>query len=87
VSAKGRDASVQSAHLGFLETGRFPAKPKDYAYWFSLDFLGFFRPNQDLSMGYAGFSRAEFFIALFPGVERARTEACGRGHAEAQDCS
>jgi hypothetical protein len=25
-----------------------------------LDFLGFSRPNRDLSMGYAGFSQQEF---------------------------
>jgi hypothetical protein len=31
-----------------------------------LDFLGFSRPNRDLSMGYIGFSLAEFFVAPFP---------------------
>jgi hypothetical protein len=43
-----------------LASGRFAAKPPDNAYWISLDFLGFSRPNQDLSMGYKDFSRKVF---------------------------
>jgi hypothetical protein len=35
-------------------------------YWISLDFLGFSRPNLDLSMGYTRFSAEGFFCALFP---------------------
>jgi hypothetical protein len=31
--------------------------------------------------------RGRFFLALLPDVERRRDGACGRGHAEAQDCS
>ena len=31
-----------------------------------MDFLGFSRPNLDLSMGYAEFSLKKFFVALLP---------------------
>ena len=31
-----------------------------------MDFLGFSRPNLDLSMGYGGFSLKKFFVALLP---------------------
>ena len=55
----------------------------------SLDFLGFSCPNQDLSMGYAAWSREIFFSALSlpfaaPGRElggeamRKRRNACGK---------
>ncbi|HEY6518817.1 MAG TPA: hypothetical protein VIZ19_05545, partial [Roseiarcus sp.] len=37
----------------FLGSGCFAAKTADYEGWISLDFLGFSRPNLDLSMGYA----------------------------------
>jgi hypothetical protein len=47
--------------LGFLGTAPFAAKTQDYEGWKSLDFLGFSRPNRDLSMGYARFS--EKFIS------------------------
>jgi hypothetical protein len=40
----------------FLARRRFRTKSPDYGYWKSLDFLGFSRPNRDLSMGYEGFS-------------------------------
>jgi hypothetical protein len=40
--------------------------------WISLDFS---RPNRDLSMGYAAWSRETFFSALFPGVRSAGTGA------------
>jgi hypothetical protein len=31
--------------------------------WISLDFLGFSRPNRDLSMGYSGQTATKFFLA------------------------
>jgi hypothetical protein len=36
----------------FLASGRFGVKILIYGYWIFLDFLGFSRPNLDLSMGY-----------------------------------
>ena len=49
-----------------------------------LDFLGFSRPNRNLSMGYAAQSGETFFSRLLPGVREALGRepavlACGRG--------
>jgi hypothetical protein len=49
----------------FLAHGHFAAKTPDNAYWISLDFLGFSRPNRELSMGYAAFIGKNFSHALF----------------------
>jgi hypothetical protein len=38
--------------LEFLGPGRFAAKTPIYGRWIPFDFLGFFRPNRDFSMGY-----------------------------------
>jgi hypothetical protein len=73
--------------LGFLGAWRFRREGPVYKPWIVLDFLGFSRPNPAFSMGYAGFSRAEFFSRLSLALRGAATGACGRGHAEAQDCS
>ncbi|HEV7478689.1 MAG TPA: hypothetical protein VGO05_00195, partial [Roseiarcus sp.] len=53
-------------------------------YWISLDFLGFSRPNRAFSMGYAEFL-LENFSSRFSRLRVAKTKACGRNHAEAQD--
>jgi hypothetical protein len=58
--------------LGFLGVGRFAAKACAYKRWISLDFLGFSRPNRDLSMGYAGESRKIFSTPFFPESETSR---------------
>jgi hypothetical protein len=50
----------RSADLAFLGSRRFAAKTPDFAYWILLDFLGFSRPNRDLSMGCAGISAGAF---------------------------
>jgi hypothetical protein len=50
----------------FLAGGCFAAKAPAYGPWIALDFLGFSRPNRDLSMGYADFSRRNFSRALPP---------------------
>jgi hypothetical protein len=50
--------------LGFLVSALFAAKTQVSGGWKSLDFLGFSRPNRDLSMGYAGFSQNFFLPAL-----------------------
>jgi hypothetical protein len=42
------------------------AKTLVYEGWKSLDFLGFARPDQAFSMGYAGFSLKEISRALLP---------------------
>jgi hypothetical protein len=63
--SRRRPALVRPVHLGFLGVGRFAAKAPDSERWISLDFLGFSRANRDFSMGYAGFSREEFFARLF----------------------
>ena len=44
----------------FLARSRFPAESAFGAYWIFLDFLGFSRPNRDLSMSYTGFSLKNF---------------------------
>jgi hypothetical protein len=62
----GREVG-QAAHVWvFLAPRRFGLKTPVFEGWIHLDFLGFSRPNRDFSMGYAGFSRAEFFMAPFP---------------------
>jgi hypothetical protein len=53
-TASGRDG-VGSIRLGSLGTSPFRCENPFYEGWISLDFLGFSRPNRDLSMGYAGF--------------------------------
>jgi hypothetical protein len=51
--------------LGFLGHRRFVAKDPHFEGWILLDFLGFSRPNRDLSRGYAGKASNVFFEALF----------------------
>ncbi len=48
-------ASVRSCPIWvFLAPTDCTTKTNENRYWISLDFLGFSRPNRDLSMGYAG---------------------------------
>ncbi len=54
--------------------------------WISLDFLGFSRPNRDLSMGYTGITAENFSCRSSPCGSGAGTGACDRGHAEGQEC-
>jgi hypothetical protein len=58
----GGDRGVQSGRpdLGFLGPSRFCREDPDFGYWISLDFLGFSRPNRDLSMGYEDTSEKVF---------------------------
>ena len=68
VRAVGHDVDPAAGHSRltgrsdwiFLEPPHLAAKTPVYEGWNSLDFLGFSRPNRDLSMGCAGFS-AEIF--------------------------
>jgi hypothetical protein len=72
--------------LGFLGSWPFAANTPNYERWISLDFLGFSRPNRDLSMSYKDFSR-ETILAPFSAAE-ARERAPGAlGIQTAQDCS
>jgi hypothetical protein len=48
------------AHWNFLDRACFALKTPDLGGWISLDFLGFSRPNRDLSVGYTGFSLKSF---------------------------
>jgi hypothetical protein len=69
-------------YMGFLGACPFPAKTPADEGWISLDFLGFSRPNRDLSEGYAGKS-ADNFSWRFPRTVRPpgrqpTVEACGR---------
>jgi hypothetical protein len=68
----GRDAWSNRSVWVFLARRRLPAKTPDYAYWFSLDSLGFSRVNRDLSMGYADFRGKKFSWRFSPCVERRR---------------
>jgi hypothetical protein len=78
---------VQSIRLGFLGAWPFRCESPADEGWIFLDFLGCSRPNLDFSMGYTAFSAENFSRALLRGARPAGTGACGRGHAEAQDCS
>jgi hypothetical protein len=49
-----------------LDDRQILAETQAYDRWISLDFLGFSRPNLDLSMGYGGFSLEVFSSRFFP---------------------
>src|ERR1700722_4459550 len=61
---RGHDAGPGRAIWFFLARRHFAAKTPPYDRWICLDFLGFSRPNRDLSMGCAGFSAEVFSCAL-----------------------
>jgi hypothetical protein len=63
--------------LDFLGRRPFRRKNVDYAGWICLDFLGFSRPNLDLSMGYTGKTAEIFSLGFLPSVSRAA--GCARG--------
>ena len=69
----------------FLARGRFAAKTPAHEGWISLDFLGFSRPNRDLSMGYAESTAEIFSSRFFPRVGRRRSGRSHSWHAEAHD--
>jgi hypothetical protein len=71
----------------FLAPGRFAAKTPSHERWIVLDFLGLSRPNRDFSTGYEPLSGEKSIARFSRGVRGAGTGACGRRHAEAQDCS
>ena len=62
-SSRSRDRWSRP-NLGFLETSAFGLETLVFVGWKSLDFLGFSRPNRDLSIGYERFSRAGNFTRL-----------------------
>src|ERR1700722_2593803 len=70
---RGHDAGPGRAIWFFLARRHFAAKTPPYDRWICLDFLGFSRPNRDLSMGYAGFSLEVFSSRFIPGVRIAET--------------
>jgi hypothetical protein len=57
-----------------LDPGVFPAKIPVYGYWILLDFLGFSRPNLDLSKGYAAKTSKDFFTSFLPVTRGAAPE-------------
>jgi hypothetical protein len=59
----------------FLVGGRFAAKTLINGYWISLDFLGFSRPNRDLSMGYEDLIEKFFSLAFLSSHQRRRTNS------------
>jgi hypothetical protein len=63
--------------LGFLGLGLFGRENPYYEDWKSLDFLGFSRPDQAFSMGYAGFSLQEISRGLLP-LRQNRGNGCPR---------
>src|SRR3984957_15537608 len=81
----GRDA-VRRPGLGFLGTSRFAAKTLGFGGWISLDFLGFSRPDRDLSMGYTRFS-AKIFSSRLSSRKSRRNGGPTIRHAEEMDCS
>jgi hypothetical protein len=52
--------------FGFLGTEPFAQEISDFGGWISLDFLGFSRPDRDLSMGYEGFIENVFSLRFYP---------------------
>jgi len=74
-------AAPGRVRLDFLGAHPFAAKTSGYEPWIFLDFLGFSRPNLDLSMGYADFSPARFSRAL-PRREKPGVGALSPPHVE-----
>ena len=74
-----RVRGATSVNLGFLGPSRLAAKIPIHRYWIFLDFLGFSRPNRDLSIGYTDF-RGNYFSSRFSPYGRgAGTGADSRG--------
>jgi hypothetical protein len=71
----------------FLERAHFAAKTLGFGGCKSLDFLGFSRPNLDLSMGYRRFSVKDFSTALLSSRKRRGNGDPTIRHAEGMDCS
>jgi hypothetical protein len=76
---------IRLAGLDFLGAARFGAKTPDYVVWISLDFLGFSRPNRDLSMGYAGFYAKNFSSRFFLDAGDFRTPEFASGARKGRD--
>ena len=57
-----------------LEPGCLAAKTPGNDCWISLDFLGFSRPNRDLSKGYTRFSLENFSSRFLPGFRGAEAQ-------------
>jgi hypothetical protein len=70
---QGQDAGPVEPFWFFLASRHFAAKTPPFDRWFSLDFLGFSRPNRDLSTRYTGFSLKNFSSRFIPGVRIAET--------------
>jgi len=68
---RGGGAAAHPVDLDFLGPWPFRCEDPDFEGWISLDFLGFSRPNRDLSMGYTGFSLENFSGRVFSKVGRA----------------
>jgi hypothetical protein len=64
--AATRRKTLTGAPWDFFARLPFAAKTPINSCWIFLDFLGFSRPNRDLSMGYAGSTDQKFFSALLP---------------------
>ena len=77
-----------SAPFGFSWLGVVSLqKTPNYGAWILLDFLGFSRPNRDLSIGYKGFSVKNFssrFFRSIRSVSMGNAQSRRRGR---QDCS
>ena len=73
-SAAGRDIGLVDPFWVFLAPGHFAAKTPADECWIVLDFLGFSRPNQDVSMGYAGFSGKSCSPSVSAGPEARKRE-------------
>jgi hypothetical protein len=63
----------------FLALAGLAAKTLIYGYWISLDFLGFSRPNRELSKGYTEKPSKNFSAAPVPrrGQGQPTAEQCG----------
>ena len=57
---------ARSIDLGFLGARPFRCEYPARGGWIILDFLGFSRPNRDLSMGYTASTAKNFSRALLP---------------------
>jgi hypothetical protein len=70
-----------------LERGLFAANVPVWGYLISLDFLGFSRPNRDLSMGYKEFPLTSFSRALVAYVGASHRAVAVEAMQEMQDRS
>jgi hypothetical protein len=75
-------ASFNGPGLGFLGSSPFGCKTPEYEVWILLDFLGFSRPNPNLSMSYKIFLEEDLSSRFHHREAQPKTAALSFGMRE-----